>query len=144
MNIATDRLAPNEPDIASKIIDGEAILIDLSTGAYFSLRDTGAVIWQALRGHRTEHEIRQVLEHLYGSDAAGVATDLGAFLAELAAERLIRVSTESGVVEVSDSAIPSHGYAAPVLEKFTDMEELLALDPPTPGALDGLIRRPIE
>ena len=39
------RLKPNEEEVAAKVLDGEAILINLSNGAYYSTDKRGAFIW---------------------------------------------------------------------------------------------------
>lgn len=138
------RLCPNEPLIAAKIISGEAILINLQTGAYYSLRDTGALVWHALSSHRTRGEILDLLVAHYQPRPAGLEGDLDALLGQLDAEQLVRASERSQPLDETEAPPPASApYRAPVLEKFTDMEELLALDPPTPGALDNLMRRPI-
>jgi len=143
MNLDVDRLCPNEPDIASKIIDGEAILINLQTGAYYSLRDAGALVWHALRGHATRTEILEAVVAACSGRPSTLDADIAALLAALRDEHLIRVSERSATMEAAEPppAVPAI-YQPPVLEKFTDMEELLALDPPTPGALDNLMRQP--
>ena len=142
MNVATDRLRANEPDIASKIIDGEAILINLQNGAYYSLRESGALVWHLLRGHHTRGEIAQRVAAHYGVPAADVEPGISDLLGTLVIEDLVRVSPQPAATALDEPAPAPHGgYAPPHLEKFTDMEELLALDPPTPGALDGLMRQ---
>jgi hypothetical protein len=145
MNLATDRLCANEPDIASKIMDGEAIMINLRTGAYYSLRDAGALAWHAVRGHRTLSEVVQVVAAHYPEDPALLQSDLTDLFARLAEENLLRPADPDRGADAGEpfpSAL-SGTYQKPHLEKFTDMEELLALDPPTPGTLDGLMRQPI-
>jgi hypothetical protein len=142
MNIATDRMCASEPDIASKVMDGEAILINLQTGAYYSLRDAGALAWEAVRGHRTLDEIVAILASAYGRTPAELAPDLTVLLATLEAERLIRASDQLAAADTGALPPPTGSYQPPTVEKFTDMEELLALDPPIPGALDGLMRQP--
>jgi hypothetical protein len=144
MNLSTDRLSANEPDIASKVIDGEAILINLRTGAYYSLRDAGALVWHGLREQRTRDELLELLSTRYAGAAPGLAADLDDLLVHLAAENLVRASSSTEPSVVDAPPLNAHDYGKPVLEKFTDMEELLALDPPTPGALDGLIRRALD
>jgi hypothetical protein len=144
MNLATDRLSANEPDIASKVIDGEAILINLRTGAYYSLRDAGALVWHGLREQRTRDEILELLTVQYSSAARSLGADLDDLLAQLAAENLLRPSSSAAALSIAVPPLNAHEYGKPLLEKFTDMEELLALDPPTPGALDGLIRRTLD
>jgi len=144
MNLDVDRLCPNEPDIASKIIDGEAILINLQTGAYYSLRDAGALVWHVIGGHCTQREIVDIVGAAYRTAPATLDADVAALLARLRDEHLIRASDRHGAAEhVEPPPASPAAYQPPVLEKFTDMEELLALDPPTPGALDNLMRQPL-
>jgi hypothetical protein len=145
MDVTTDRLCSNEPDIASKIIDGEAILINLRTGAYYSLRGAGAVAWYAIRGHRTRREIVEILAASYPDAARTAEMDLDDLLRALAAEHLVRVSSEDRAIDGDRAGLlelPAP-YATPALETFSDMQDLLALDPPSPGVLDGLMRRPL-
>ena len=142
MKVATDRICANEPDIASKIIDGEAILINLQTGDYYSLRDAGAVIWHAVRGHRTLSEILQTVAAHYQEESADLEADVADLLDRLKDENLVRLSDRDHATDLEAwmPSAPRAPYQKPTLEKFTDMQELLALDPPTPGALDNLMK----
>jgi len=46
------RLTPNRANVAAKVIDGEAIILDITRGAYYSMDGAGAVIWAGLdTGH---------------------------------------------------------------------------------------------
>ncbi len=143
MNQTERRLCPNEPPIASKVLDGEAILINLDTGAYYSLTGSGAVVWEAVTGHRTRTEIHDHVAAAYDREVEAIAADVDAFLDRLEGEELIRHSPENAPVAAGTEPSDAGEYRAPELEKFTDMEELLALDPPTPGALDNLMRQPL-
>ena len=42
-------LRPNEEEVAAKVMDGEAILINLSSGIYYSMDKVGGVLWGADR-----------------------------------------------------------------------------------------------
>jgi hypothetical protein len=141
MDITTDRLCANEPEIASKIMDGEAILINLQTGAYYSLRDAGAVVWQAVCGHRTRQEILDRVVSHFGRAPDGLDNDLSELLGQFQEENLVRKSERLAAQNEQQEPLPRSAYSKPRLEKFSDMQDLLALDPPTPGALDGLMRQ---
>jgi hypothetical protein len=145
MNVATDRMCANEPVIVSKIMDGEAVPINLQTGVYYSLRDAGAVVWHALCGHRTRSEILQAIAAHFDEKPVDLESDLTELLVRFGEENLVRLSDRDHSADREDSVppAPSAAYRKPNLEKFTDMEKLLALDPPTPGALDSLMRRPL-
>ena len=38
------RMQPNKEEVAAKVMDGEAILINLSNGIYYSMDKVGAVV----------------------------------------------------------------------------------------------------
>ena len=38
----------NSPTVVSETVDREVVMIHLDTGNYYSLRSTGALIWDAL------------------------------------------------------------------------------------------------
>ncbi len=45
-----DRLRPREEEVASKVIDGEAIIINLANGVYYSMDKVGALVWECTPG----------------------------------------------------------------------------------------------
>ena len=63
------RYIPNHPAVVDEMIDGEVVVIDLSTGSYFSLVDSAAVIWAALPAAPTADEVAGHLGQVY--DAVG-------------------------------------------------------------------------
>ena len=45
----------NSPTVAAETVDGEVLMINLESGSYYSLRDTGAAIWDGIeRGAATQ------------------------------------------------------------------------------------------
>ena len=98
--------------VISEIVDDEAIIIDSLTGAYFTLDPLGTRLWGLLGSGAQSLEALQAA----GDDPSRVA---GA-LAEM---------QDAGLVEADGplpEAAPGH---VPVLTKYSDMEELLLLDP---------------
>lgn len=117
-------------DIAHQRVENEVIVINLLTGAYFSLRDAAADAWDLLIGGTTTTTAGGVVAERYGVDAATVVTDLERLADRLLDEGLIAPSdgAPDGAVELGP--LPGGtAYRAPLLEKFDDMEELLLLDP---------------
>ncbi|MCU1360944.1 MAG: hypothetical protein JWN99_2233 [Ilumatobacteraceae bacterium] len=99
--------------VVGEVFDGEAIIIDTITGAYYSLADGAAQVWSALAaGATTFGEIHAAS----GGDARLVL----AVLSELVEAQL--VLTEAPMPPRPDDAL-AH------LTKYSDMEELLLLDP---------------
>ena len=49
------------PDANFSILDGEAVLLNLESGYYYTLNQVGTVIWQLIDGVRTLHDIQKAL-----------------------------------------------------------------------------------
>jgi hypothetical protein len=116
------------PAVLGDIIEGEAIVVDMRNGHYFSADGYGALIWDAIRRGHSGGQISQALRA-----AKGVALDdlVAEFIAALLAE---------GLIEPCDAALPAEPYQVdtallanaslpPRLVRHTDMEDLILLDP---------------
>lgn len=119
--------------IAARIIDGEAIMIDLSSGRYYSLVGSGALVWALLeRGHGIDATVDQVATH-YGVARERVEADLDVLIGKLLAEGVVVEVADAGEpAPLEAGLVPEGEYATPALEAYDDMEDLLALDPPLP------------
>ena len=51
------RLIPNKKEVAVKIMDGEAIFINLSSGVYYSMDSIGAIIWEMIENGQKHGKI---------------------------------------------------------------------------------------
>jgi Coenzyme PQQ synthesis protein D (PqqD) len=116
----------NEPDVVFETIDGEAVVINLDRGIYFSIRGTGLTIWNDLLAGV---DISSVASRLGAAVGRDVATDVKAFINRLLEEALVRPRA-TVVAEVPTALLAANEqYEPPTLEKYTDMEALLLLDP---------------
>lgn len=132
------RYRVNTDEIAAKVVDGEAILINLSNGIYYSLGGTGALVWALVeRGHSGE-EICAELGRRTKVDAETAAGDVSSLIEQFADESLIVPANDSdvGPSPLDDEFPEISSYSPPRLEKYTDMSDLLALDPPMPRIID--------
>jgi coenzyme PQQ synthesis protein D (PqqD) len=123
----------NSPNVIHETIDGEVILIDLKTGTYYSLRGVGAAIWQGIvRGADTE-QIAGDLQSRYDATEDQTAAAVDNLVAELEREGLIRGDDGGGepaqVPAAANGAVPQLPFEPPSLEKHTDMQDLILLDP---------------
>ncbi len=115
-------------------LDGEIVLLHLATGNYYSLAGSGAEIWRELaRGTSLEDLCRSFAE-LYPASADEITPALAKFADELVAEELL--SSGTGVSATATSEAESvapvsrpDAFEPPVLAKYTDMQDLLLLDP---------------
>ena len=126
------RFRLNEPTVIQEIIDGEAIIADLGRGFYYSLDGLGSRIWNALVSGGAVDDIIGACAMKFPVEQDDVAAGIRNLLDRLRAEELLVPATSAagGDVDVAaffrDFAGP---YAPPVLSKYTDMEQLLLLDP---------------
>ena len=132
----SSRLEPSGEEIAAKVIEGEAIIINLATGMYFSLDGVGALVWESLTDGHSVEEVIMTVTRRYQVPADQAATDVTRLAGEFVTEGLMRPrSDRSGSAGNRDGvkAGAPQPYATPRLNKYADMADLLALDPPMPG-----------
>jgi len=72
---ATDK-PRHHPEAAHQGVGEEAILINLTTGSYYSLNDTGAMFWELLDGQRTIAACAEAIAEEYEVEPAVVEADL--------------------------------------------------------------------
>ncbi len=125
------RCYSTNPQVIHETIDGETIIIDLGSGTYFSLRGVAPEIWNGLAEGRSDEQIVAALEARYAADDVELGSVVSAFLADLAADQLIAPSDDSPPANLPDPppAAERAQFAAPKLERYTDMQEIILLDP---------------
>ena len=82
------RIDPN--DVIHETLDGEVILIAVTTGAYYSLEGSGADIWAGLLAGRTSAEVAEELERRYEAEPGAIGEAVDELVARLVSERLVR------------------------------------------------------
>jgi len=131
----TQSVVANTEFIASKVLDGEAILINLQTGVYYSFNPVAGLIWSMASGSVTTEAASDLISKHFDVSTAAVMADVQSFLDELRAEGLARITERpiQTTIELPDLPTQKPAYSRPSFEKFTDMMEMFALDPPLPG-----------
>lgn len=130
-------LRPNEPAVAATVIDGEAIIINVLSGVYYSLDGVGALIWSLIAAGFRNQQIIERVAKLYDVSQQQVREDLEKLAGELLTEGIVWITAEPPEPDTSlPIDQPAGSYHSPELNIYTDMEDLLALDPPLPTAAD--------
>ena len=128
----------NAQEVAADVVDGEAVIINLINGTYYSLDQAGTVVWQTLGTPQSLESIAAALVARYDVARDTAHADADAFVGDLVREQLLLAS--AGEVDTVHPDVRNDAqrlaYAAPRLEKYTDMADMLALDPPLPGLKD--------
>jgi hypothetical protein len=128
---------PNESDVIAKVIDGEAIIIRVSDGVYYSMDKIGGFLWDQIARHSSADQLAESLVARYEVSLDQARADVASLLAQLVEERLVAVSRQGPAPgSVPPAADEKQPYARPVLNIYRDMGDLLALDPPAPGMTD--------
>jgi hypothetical protein len=120
----------NPGRVVHETIDGEAILIDLESGLYFSLVGSGAEIWGMLARGYSVADTSVALSVRYSAADGEIQASVARLAAELVEEELL----EPGEPPAPIDGMPAHSserlpFDEPKLEKFTDMQDFLLVDP---------------
>lgn len=132
------RLRSNSREIAAKIVDGDAILINLHSGLYYSLGGSGAFVWSLLARGTSVAEITDAVAARFRVSPDQVRDDLRGLANELVTEQLVVLDEGSSPgPEAGPDAVPEEdsttgAFEPPRLVKYDDMAEIFALDPPLP------------
>lgn len=127
-------LKVNAPNVVHETIDGETILLDLNTGNYYSLDGPGALIWEYIEKTGNWKKTIEILAAGNAAKKDEIAESVTAFVNELVDEKLL-IHGASGNPDGDVSEIETGlkqaaaSYAALKVNKYSDMQDLLLLDP---------------
>ena len=106
--------------------------MSLETGHYFSAQGSGCEVWNWLARGASPEEAALLLGRRYDLDAGQASAAVEQFVASLLQHGLVSPETRgAGAPEHAALATPGRpiAYSPPVLQVYTDMEEVLLLDP---------------
>jgi hypothetical protein len=118
--------------IVSEIIDGEAIILDLRSGLYFSAQGAGAIIWDGVVAGFPVAAIAERLQAGFDAESALIESSLESFIGALLSNELIEPATASVQPTANWSiGIPEAktAFTAPTLNVYGDLQDLAQLDP---------------
>jgi hypothetical protein len=122
----------NEMKVISELLDGETIIINLENGNYYSMNETGSIIWNTLANN---HTLGAILEHLssrFSAPKEELEKELGNIVSFLEQEELIMecVADPETLHEVSlQTFSEKNDFIIPVIQKYEDMQDMLLADP---------------
>lgn len=130
----SSRFDSNSAEVASSLLGDELVLINLSTGVYYSMGNVGSLIWQLTDLGFSVSETVATVSARYGIPADRVKADVRTVLEQMLQERIFVPSssmTARGIYEPDGcEVVPT--YDSPVLHIYRDMGDMLALDAPMP------------
>jgi hypothetical protein len=133
--MSNQRFRVNTPTVTHETIDGEAVIINLDSGNYYSLVDVGSFVWGLIEKGASASDVRNVILQNYLGNDAEVDRGVEELLVQLQQENLIVPVDGTGTLDLAQLESPSTNghekpsFIAPMLHKYSDMQELLLLDP---------------
>jgi hypothetical protein len=121
--------AINAPRIVHETIDDETMVIDFDSGTYYSARQVANRIWLWLAAGFNLTQIIAGIAAEYQLEPEQVADTVAGFIADLVDQELIIESAELLSTPVSPPVQDLTPFSPPILEKYSDMQDLLLLDP---------------
>lgn len=123
----------NSPNVIHEVIDGEAVLVNLESGSYYSIDNVGAAIWEYIENGLNVSQIIEGVADRYEGTQNDIEQGVQQLFTQLQEEQLIvpieAPQTDGQVPPVNDAASSKPPFEVPILHKYTDMEDLLLLDP---------------
>jgi hypothetical protein len=105
-------VVPSGPDVLVEVFNGEAVVVHLTTGVYYSFDAAATALWQAL---------------VDAAPGEPLSDEVVAFRSYLVTEQLASTT----------EPVEPDGAGWPGVDRFTDMADLLVLDPIHDIDLDG-------
>ena len=79
------------PGVLFRDLDGEAVLLELESGRYFGLNETGTRFWLLLQEHGSVEPVLRAMLDEYDVAEDCLRRELLSFLETLSAQRLVEV-----------------------------------------------------
>jgi hypothetical protein len=121
----------NAPKVVDEVFEDEIIVINFDNGDYFSLRASAIDIWKGIKLLHSAGTIAKQISQKYDITEEEAYSTVVSLIDNFLNENLINTHEKSE----KENDIPSEitveklSFEAPIFEKFTDMNDLLLLDP---------------
>lgn len=119
----------NERLIVHDTLDGEVLAIRNDTGTYYSMVGPAADVWSCILAGCDVAAIAKTLSARYDVDQSVVAQVTGDFVQQLIDQRLVVEGSSPSGTSAPEPLASRLPWSTPVLELYTDMQDLLLFDP---------------
>jgi hypothetical protein len=126
----------NAPKVIHDTIDGETVIVNLDSGNYYSLDKIGTEIWSLMERNTGMSGITEHIVNRYNGEREEIEKAIKQLMDELQKEALIVMDGSEEPErdteirqDKTEPLIKQHDFKVPVLFKYTDMQDLLLLDP---------------
>lgn len=88
-DIKPDSVLKRNRQVAFQDIDNELVLLNLSSGVYYSTSEVGCRIWELCDGTRNAGDIVSIISSEFSKDCDTVKKDMSEFLSDMINEGLL-------------------------------------------------------
>ncbi len=81
-------------DVVFEVLEGEAVVLNLETGIYFTLNEVGTRIWQLIEEHGDLVKVREAMISEYEVGEEALDRDIEALMRELVDKGLVLSAPE--------------------------------------------------
>src|SRR6185436_6667575 len=104
------RFRINTPTVTHETIDGEAVIINLDSGNYYSLVEAGSFIWALVERGASASEVQNQVQQTHEGDATDIDQGVQELLAELQQENLIVPVDAAPAVDLTGVMPSANGH----------------------------------
>jgi len=125
----------NYPHIVHDTIEDETILINLKNGNYYNIENSGTVLWDIIEKGGDVNDSCDLIAKKFKLAPEKIKNDIEIFISNLLMENLLVPLNEKDIssFEIKEMEVlineKMKKYAAPVINKYSDMRDALMLDP---------------
>ena len=133
MPAPSTQFAPDRSRVAAETVDDEAIVVDLTTGVYYTMDAVAALIWSMLEHHQSVEQIVEAIggQYIVSADVAGA--DVERVLDTLLEHQLIVPAAGAALPLPHQNGGGRLPYVSPGVHTYGDLSDLLAMDLPVPA-----------
>ncbi|MCF8055643.1 MAG: PqqD family protein [Desulfocapsa sp.] len=119
----------NAPAVISEPMEDEVVVINLDNGCYYNLNKSAAQVWNFLDQGCSLNQIASHAAKSYPGETECIGSDFQVFAQRLTDEQLVREIEGHNVGKINANGFDGQSYEKPDFDKFSDMQEMLLLDP---------------
>ncbi|OWY61491.1 hypothetical protein B7486_63500 [cyanobacterium TDX16] len=119
----------NDTQVVFDVFDGEVMAVRNDTGTYYSMQGAAGLAWQAFVAGLDVDATARLLADAFGQPEDEVREHVRAFAASVLDAQLLLEGDATAPGPAPATTATDEPYQAPVLQAFTDMQDLLLFDP---------------